>query len=45
MNERKYARWAKDNIGGEIKVKIVDMERAKGVCYDKIIGLKVVSGC
>lgn len=41
FEDRKYARWAKDNIGGEIKVKIVDMERAKGVCYENMIGLKV----
>ena len=41
FEDRKYARWAKDNIGGEIKVKIADMERAKGVCYENIIGLKV----
>ncbi|MFB1032252.1 MAG: RNB domain-containing ribonuclease, partial [Aliarcobacter cryaerophilus] len=41
FEDRKYARWAKDNIDGEIKVKIVDMERAKGVCYENMIGLKV----
>ncbi|HNW65838.1 MAG TPA: RNB domain-containing ribonuclease, partial [Aliarcobacter cryaerophilus] len=41
FEDRKYARWAKDNIGGEVKVKIVDMERAKGVCYENMIGLKV----
>ena len=41
FEDRKYARWAKDNIGGEIKVKIVDTERAKGVCYENMIGLKV----
>ena len=39
--DRKYARWAKKNIDGEIKVKIVDIERAKGVCYENMIGLKV----
>ncbi|MDX4059890.1 RNB domain-containing ribonuclease [Aliarcobacter skirrowii] len=42
FEDRKYARWAYDNIDSEIKVKIVDTERAKAVCYDKIIGLKVV---
>lgn len=41
FEDRKYARWAKENIDKEIKVKIVDTERAKAVCYDKIIGLKV----
>ncbi|WP_066356609.1 RNB domain-containing ribonuclease [Aliarcobacter skirrowii] len=42
FEDRKYARWAYDNIDSEIKVKIVDTERAKAVCYDKIIGLKVI---
>lgn len=42
FEDRKYARWAYDNIDSEIRVKIVDTERAKAVCYDKIIGLKVV---
>ncbi|WP_419234240.1 RNB domain-containing ribonuclease [Aliarcobacter cryaerophilus] len=42
FEDRKYARWAYDNIDSEIKVKIVDTERAKAICYDKIIGLKVV---
>lgn len=41
FEDRKYARWAKENIDGEIKVKIVDIERAKAVCYENIIGLKV----
>lgn len=41
FEDRKYARWAKKNIDGEIKVKIVDIERAKGVCYENMIGLKV----
>ena len=39
--DRKYARWANDNIGAEIKVKIVDTERNRAVSYDKITGLKV----
>ena len=39
--DRKYARWANDNIGSEIKVKIVDTERNKAVSYDAISGLKV----
>lgn len=42
FEDRKYARWAKDNIGNEIKVKIVDIEKGKAVCYDKMVGLKVV---
>lgn len=42
FEDRKYSRWAKDNIDKEIKVKIVDIERGKAVCYDKIVGLKVV---
>lgn len=42
FEDRIYARWAKDNIDSEIKVKIVDTERAKAVCVDKIFGLKVV---
>ncbi|PRM98163.1 RNB domain-containing ribonuclease [Aliarcobacter cryaerophilus] len=41
FEDRKYARWAKENIDGEIKVKIVDIERAKAVCYENMIGLKV----
>ena len=39
--DRKYARWANDNIGLMIKVKIVDTERNKAVSYDVISGLKV----
>jgi len=39
--DRKYARWANDNIGAMIKVKIVDTERNKAVSYDAISGLKV----
>jgi len=41
FEDRKYARWAKANIGAEIKVKIIDIERSKAVCYDKMKGLKV----
>ena len=41
FEDRKYARWAKDNIGTELKAKIVDTERSKAVCYEKINGLKV----
>jgi ribonuclease R len=39
--DRKYARWANDNIGSEIKVKIVDTDRNRAVSYDTISGLKV----
>jgi len=42
FEDRKYARWANDNIGVELKVKIVDIQRAKAVCYYKMSGLKVV---
>lgn len=41
FEDRKYARWANDNIGVMIKVKIVDTERNKAVSYDAISGLKV----
>ncbi|MEN8717105.1 MAG: ribonuclease R family protein, partial [Sulfurovum sp.] len=41
FEDRKYARWAKDNIGAELKVKIVDTDRSKAVCYEKLNGLKV----
>ena len=39
--DRKYARWANDNIGKDIKVKIVDTDRNRAVSYDSISGLKV----
>lgn len=42
FEDRKYARWAKENLGAEIKVKIVDVEKSRAVCYDKMIGLKAV---
>ena len=41
FEDRKYARWANDNIGAMIKVKIVDTERSRAVSYDAISGLKV----
>ena len=41
FEDRKYARWAKNNIGAELKVKIVDTDRSKAVCYEKLNGLKV----
>ncbi len=42
FEDRKYARWANNNIGLEIKVKIVDTEKGRAVCYDKMIGLKLI---
>lgn len=42
FEDRKYARWANKNIGEELKVKVVDIEKARAVCYEKIIGMKVV---
>ncbi|MFY9068913.1 ribonuclease R [Aliarcobacter butzleri] len=42
FEDRKYARWANKHIGEELKVKVVDIEKAKAVCYEKIIGMKVV---
>lgn len=42
FEDRKYARWANKHIGEELKVKVVDIEKVKAVCYEKIIGMKVV---
>ena len=42
FEDRKYARWAALHIGEDIKVKVVDTEKAKAVCYEKMIGMKVV---
>ncbi|MBP7742013.1 MAG: VacB/RNase II family 3'-5' exoribonuclease [Aliarcobacter sp.] len=42
FEDRKYARWANDNIDKEIKVKVVDIEKAKAICYENMIGLKVI---
>ena len=42
FEDRKYARWANDHIDEEIKVKIVDVEKARAVCYEKMVGMKVV---
>ena len=41
FEDRKYARWAYDNIDEEIKVKVVDTQRLRGSCYEKMIGMKV----
>ena len=42
FEDRKYARWANEHIDEEIKVKIVDTEKARAVCYEKMFGMKVV---
>ena len=42
FEDRKYARWASNNIDEEIKVKIVDIEKGRAVCYENMIGLKVI---
>ena len=42
FEDRKYARWANEHIDEEIKVKIVDVEKAIAVCYEKMVGMKVV---
>lgn len=41
FEDRKYARWAASHLGEELKVKVVDTEKAKAICYEKIIGMKV----
>ena len=42
FEDRKYARWAASNIGEDIKVKVVDTEKGRAVCYENMIGMKVV---
>lgn len=42
FEDRTYARWAKDNIGIELKVKVTDIEKARAVSYEKMDGLKVI---
>jgi ribonuclease R len=39
--DRKYARWANDNIGLEVKAKIVDSERGIALTYGQIAGAKI----
>ncbi len=39
--DRKYARWANDNIGLEVKAKIVDSERGMALTYGQIAGVKI----
>ena len=41
FEDRKYARWAKENIGAELKVKIVDTDKGRAVCYEKLNGMKM----
>ena len=42
FEDRIYARWALEHLEEEIKVKIVDTDKAKAVCYEKMFGMKVV---
>ena len=42
FEDRKYARWAAAHIGEDIKVKIVDTEKGRAVCYENMIGMKVL---
>ena len=42
FEDRTYARWASLHLGEEIKVKVVDTEKARAVCYEKIFGMKVI---
>ena len=42
FEDRKYARWALEHLEEEIKVKIVDTQKSKAVCYEKMFGMKVV---
>ena len=42
FEDRKYARWAAQHIDEEIKVKIVDTDKARAVCYEKMFGMKVI---
>ncbi len=39
--DRKYARYAKDNIGLEVKVRITDSERGVAVSYGQFPGMKL----
>ena len=36
FEDRVYARWAASNIEEEIKVKVVDTQKAKSCCYEKL---------
>ena len=37
FEDRKYARWALEHLEEELKVKIVDTDKAKAVCYEKYL--------
>jgi len=41
FENRAYARWAENNIGTLLKVKIIDIQKARAICYENIVGLKV----
>ena len=41
FEDRKYARWAKDNIGKEYKARVVDVERGIAKFYKDMAGLRV----
>ncbi len=42
FEDRKYARWAKEHLGEEIRVKITDIQKARAIAYEnKIKGMKV----
>lgn len=41
FEDRKYARWANENIGLEVKAKIVDNERGIALSYGEIAGAKI----
>ncbi len=42
FEDRKYARWAKEHIGEEIRIKITDTKKAKAICYKGMKGMKVI---
>lgn len=42
FEDRIYVRWALEHLDEEIKVKIVDTQKSKAVCYEKMFGMKVV---
>lgn len=42
FEDRVYSRWANSHLGEELKVKVVDTEKARAVCYEKIVGMKVI---
>lgn len=42
FEDRVYARWASSHLNEEIKVKIIDTEKSKAICYEKIVGMRVI---